>query len=104
MAQIHTTVQFNGQILDLSIQHHGRIIISPQKELINNEAKKGYLTRSATTQSLHKELRNLINNRDIRKIKNYNLEDKILSIITSFKNRRLHILQDPTNLVLQQAK
>ena len=97
-------VQFNGHILDLSIQHHGRIIISPQKELINNKAKKGYLTRSATTRSLQKELRNLINNRDTRKIKNCNLEDKILSIITSFKNRRLHILQDPTNSVPWNAK
>ena len=75
----------HGQIPDLSIQHHGGVIILPQKELINNKAKKGYLTRSATTQSLQKELRNLINNQDIRKIKNYNSEDKILSIITGFK-------------------
>ena len=85
MAQIHTTVQFNGQISDLSIQHHGGVIILLQKELINNKAKKGYLTRSATTRSLQKELRNLINNRDIRKIKNYNSEGKILSIINGFK-------------------
>ena len=78
-------VQFNGQISDLSIQHHGGVIILPQKELINNKAKKGYLTRSATTQSLHKELGNLINNQDIRRIKNDNLEDKILSITNDFK-------------------
>ena len=85
MAQIHTTVQFNGQISDLSIQHHGGVIILPQKELINNKAKKGYLTRSATTRSLQKELGNLINNQDIRRIKNDNSEDKILSIINGFK-------------------
>ena len=78
-------VQFNGQISDLSIQHHGEDIILPQKELINNKAKKGYLTRSATTQSLHKELGNLINNQDIRRIKNDNSEGKILSIINGFK-------------------
>ena len=78
-------VQFNGQISDLSIQHHGGVIILPQKELINNKVKKGYLTRSATTRSIQKELGNLINNRDTRKIKNYNSEDKILSVVTDFK-------------------
>ena len=78
-------VQFNGQISDLSIQHHGGVIILPQKELINNKPKKGYLTRSATTRSLQKELGNLINNWDIRRIKNDNSEDKILFIINGLK-------------------
>ena len=51
-AQIHITVQFNGQISDLSIQQNGRAIILLQKELISHEATKGYLTRSITTRSL----------------------------------------------------
>ena len=55
------------------------------KELINNKAKKGYLTRSATTRSLQKELGNPRNNRDIIRMKNDNSEDKILFIINGFK-------------------
>ena len=90
-------IQFNGQISDLSIQHHGGVIILPQKELINNKAKKGYLTGSATTRSLQKELRNLMNNQDYNRKINDNSKDKILSIASDFKNRRLQILQDPTN-------
>ena len=78
-------VQFNGQMSNLSIQHHVRVIILLQKELINHEATKGYLTRNATTRSLYKELGNLINNRDISRIKNDNSEDKIISIINGFK-------------------
>ena len=35
---------------------------------------------------------------------NDNLEDKILSITSDFKNRRLQILQDPTNSVLRQSR
>jgi hypothetical protein len=40
-----TTVQYNGQILDLSIQYRGRVVILLKKELINHEANKGYHTR-----------------------------------------------------------
>ena len=44
-----------------------------------------------------KELGNLMNNRDHnRKVKD-NSEDKIRYITSDFKNRRLQILQDPTN-------
>ena len=56
-----------------------------QKELISHEATEGYLTRNITTRSLQKELGNLIDNRDISRIKNDNSEDKILSIINDFK-------------------
>ena len=104
MAQIHTTVQFNKQILDLSIQRHGGVIILLQKELINNKAKKGYLTRSTTTRSLQKELINLINNRDIRRIKNDNSEDKILSITNDFKKYKITHLTRPNELGTTTSK
>ena len=94
-------VQFNGQISDLSIQQNGRVTILLQKEHISHEATEGYLTRNITTRSLQKELGNLIDNRDISRIKNDNSEDKVLFITNGFKNRRLHILQDPTNSVLR---
>ena len=70
-----------------------------KKELINNKAKKGYLTRSATTRSLQKELGNLINNRDIRRIKNDNSEGKILSIINGFKK-----IEDYTSYKTQRTR
>ena len=104
MAQIHTTVQFNGQISDLSIQHHDGVIILLQKELINNKAKKGYLTRSETTRSLQKELRNLINNWDIRRIKNDNSEDKILSITNGIKRYKITHLIRPNELETTTGK
>ena len=85
MAHFYTTVQFNGQISDLSIQQKGRVTILLQKELINHEATEGYLTRNITTRSLYKELGNLINNWDISRIKNDNSEDKMFSIINGFK-------------------
>ena len=97
-AQIHTTVQTNGQISDLSVQHHGRVIRSLQEQPVNHEEMKGYLTRNIRTRFLRKELGNLMNNQDYSRKINDNSEDKILSIINGFKkNTRLHILQDPTN-------
>ena len=69
MTHFYTKVQFNGQISDLSIQHHGRVIILLQKELINHEATEGYLTRNTRTQFLYKELGSLINNQDISRKK-----------------------------------
>ena len=56
-----------------------------QKEPINHEAMKGYLTRNIRTRFLHKELGNLINNQDFSRKKNDNSEDKILSITNGFK-------------------
>ena len=50
---------------------------------------KGYLTRSITTRSLYKELGNLINDRDISRIRNDNSEDKILSITNGFKKYKI---------------
>ena len=53
---------------------------------------------------LREKLGNLMNDRDhSRKVKD-NSEDKILSITSGFKNRRLQILQDPTNSVSRKAK
>jgi hypothetical protein len=61
---------------------------------------KGYLTRNIRTRFLRKELENLMNNQDYSRKINDNSEDKILSITSDFKNRRLQILQDPMNSVL----
>ena len=69
-----------------------------QKELINNKARKGYLTRSTTTRCLQKELGNLINNWDISRIKNDNSEDKILSITNDFKRYKITHLTRPNEL------
>ena len=66
-----------------------------QKELINHEAMEGYLTRNITTRSLQKELENLIDNRDISRIKNDNSEDKILSITNDFKKYKITHLTRP---------
>ena len=75
-----------------------------KKQLVNHEEKKGYLTRNIRTRFLQKELGNLMNNQDhIRKI-NDNSEGKILSITSNFKNRRLQILQDPTNSIPRKVK
>ena len=91
-------VQFNGQILDLSIEQNGRAIILLQKELISHEATKGHLTRSITTRTLQKELGNLINKRDISRIKNDNSEDKILFITNDFKRYKITHLTRPNEL------
>ena len=80
------------------------MIILPQKELVNNKAKKGYLTRSATTWSFQKELRNLINNQDISRKKNDNSEDKILSIINGFKKYKITHLTRPNELDTTTSK
>ena len=85
MAQIHTTVQFNVQISDLSIQHHGRVIRLLQEQPVNHEEMKGYLTRNIRTPFLWKELRNLMNNWNYSRKINDNSEDKILSITSNFK-------------------
>ena len=45
-----------------------------------------------------------MNNQDYNRKINDNSEDKILSIASDFKNRRLQILQDPTNSVPRKAK
>ena len=45
-----------------------------------------------------------MNNQDHNRKINDNSEDKILSITSDFKNRRLQILQDPTNLVPRKEK
>ena len=45
-----------------------------------------------------------MNNQDYNRKMNDNSEDKILSITNGFKNRRLHILQDPMNSALRQAR
>ena len=64
----------------------------------NQEERKGYLTRNKGTRLFKKELGNLMNDRDhSRKVKD-NSKDKIRYITSNFKNRRLQILQDPTNL------
>jgi len=100
-AQIHTTVQTNGQISDLSVQHHGRVIRSLQEQLVKTrrkkEERKGYLTRNKRTRLFEKEPGNLMDNGDRnRKVKD-NSEDKI-RYITS---RRLQILK--TRFVTLQA-
>ena len=69
-----------------------------QKELIIHEATEGYLTRNITTRSLQKELGNLIDNRDISRIKNDNSEDKILSITNDFKRYKITHLTRPNEL------
>ena len=69
-----------------------------QKELISHEATEGHLTRNITTQSLQKELGNLIDNRDISRIKNDNSEDKILSITNDFKRYKITHLTRPNEL------
>ena len=78
-------VQFNGQISDLSIQHHGRVIRLLQEQPVNHEEMKGYLTRNKRTQLLQKELGSLMNNQDYSRKMNDNSEDKILSITSGFK-------------------
>ena len=45
-----------------------------------------------------------MNNQDYSRKINDNSEDKILSITSDFKNRRLQILQHPTNSVPRKAK
>ena len=97
-------VQFNMQISDLSIQQNGRVTILLQKELINHEATEGYLTRNITTRSLQKELENLIDNRDISRIKNDNSEDKILSITNDFKRYKITHLTRPNELGTTTSK
>ena len=101
-------VQTNGQISDLSVQHHGRVIRSLQEQLVKTrrkkEERKGYLTRNKRTRLFKKELGNLMNDRDHnRKVKD-NSEDKIRYITSDFKNRRLQILQDPTNSAPRKAR
>ena len=75
-----------------------------KKQPVNHEEKKGYLTRNIRTRFLWKELGNLMNNRNYSRKINDNSEDKILSITSDFKNRRLQILQDPMDLVPWKAK
>ena len=78
--------------------------ITAKKTPINHEEKKGYLTRNIRTRLLWKELGHLMNDRDhSRKVKD-NSEDKIRYITSNFKNRRLQILQDPTNSAPRKAK
>ena len=77
-------VQFNAQILDLSIQYHGRVIRSLQEQPVNHEETKGYLARNKRTRLLKKELRSLMNNQDYSRKMNDNSEDKILSITNGF--------------------
>ena len=68
------------------------------------EERKKYLARNKRTRLFRKELGNLMNDRDhSRKVKD-NSEDKIRSITSDFKNRRLQILQDPMNSVPRKAK
>ena len=69
-----------------------------QKELISHEATKGHLTRSITTRTLQKELGNLINKRDISRIKNDDSEDNILSITNDFKRYKITHLTRPNKL------
>ena len=99
MAQIHTTVQFNGQITDLSIQHHSGVIISLQKELINHGATKGYLSRNKRTwfltqrtQKPHKQPR------QYSRRKYDNSEEKILSITNDIKRYKITHLTRPNEL------
>ena len=65
---------------------------------------KGYLTRNITTRSLQKELGNLIDNRDISRIKNDNSEDKILFIINGFKKLKITQLTRPNELGTMTSK
>jgi len=94
-------VRSNGQISDLSIQHHGRVFRLLQEQPVNHEETKGHLARNKRTRLLKKELGSLMNNQDYSRKMNDNSEDKILSITNGFKNRRLHILQDPMNSALR---
>ena len=75
-----------------------------QKELINHEETKGYLASNATTRSLQKELRNLIDNRDISRIKNDNSEDKILSITNDIKRYKITHHTRPNELGTMTCK
>ena len=75
-----------------------------KKQPVNHEEKKGYLTRNIRTRFVRKELGNIMNNQNYSRKVNNNSEDKILSITSDFKNRRLQILQDPTYSVPQKAK
>ena len=75
-----------------------------KKQPVNHEEKKGYLTRNIRTRFLRKELGNIMNNQNYSRKVNNNSEDKILSITSDFKNRRLQILQDPTYSVPRKAK
>ena len=75
-----------------------------QKELINHDATEGYLTRNTRTRFLYKELGSLINNQDISRKENDNSEDKILSIINSFKNYKITHLTRPNELRTTTSK
>ena len=100
-------VQFNEQILDLSIQHHGRVIILLQKEPINHEATKGYLIENTKNPVLTERTRESHKQQGQYGRKKYdNSEDKDSFCYRRLQKKytRLHILQDPTNLVLQQAR
>ena len=70
----------------------------------NQEERKGYLARYKVTRLFKKELGNLMNDRDHSREVKDNSEDKICFITSDFKNRRLQILQDPTNSVPRKAK
>ena len=59
---------------------------------------EGYLTRNTRTRFLYKELESPINNQDISRKENDNLEDKILSIINSFKKYKITHLIRPNEL------
>ena len=78
--------------------------ITAKKQPINYEEKKGYLTRNIRTRFVRKELGNIMNNQGYSRKISDNSGDKILSITSDFKNRRLQILQDPTYSVPQKAK
>ena len=75
-----------------------------QKEPINHEATKGYLTRNIRTRFLQKELGNLINNQDFSRKKNDNSEDKILSIINGYQKYKITHLTRPNELGTMTSK
>ena len=87
---IHPAPRQNFQITTRTTRQPWRNEGPPRKEQKNRLLKK--------------ELGSLMNNQDYRRKMNDNSEDKIFSITNGFKNRRLHILQDPMNSALRQAR